>query len=363
VKPKSTRARPRGAEAEGPGAGEARELRRLAAVVRLIDTVEEDELAEAVAREAVDLSGADYALLFLGRPGDRQITLRGSTLGPAHAVRRALAAAASAEPSVLVARREAGPLGADEMALLFADVPPPERLATGSLAAVPLFGEMFHAVLVVGREPGTGALSEAAAQAAIGFARAIAPHLRTVQLLGRYRELMIRDDQTRSFNRRYFDSFLDDEFIRATRYQAPLSLIFIDLDNLKSINEAHGHAMGSEAIRQTAERLMPLIRTIDKLFRYGGDEFCVVLPETPWKGALEVAERLRRAMESLPILVSEAGGVALTASFGVAAYPVHAATKEGLVRAADEAMYRVKQSGKNAIAVAGEVPADRQERG
>ena len=354
--------RSRGPAAE-PGSGEARELRRLTAVVRLIDTVDEDALAEAVAREAAELSGADYALLFLGRPGDRQITLRGSTLGAAHAVRRALAAAAATEPSVLVARREAGPLDASEMSLLFADAPPPAGLAPGSLAAVPLLGEMFHALLVVGREPGTGALREEAVQAAIGFARAISPHLRTVQLLGRYRELMIRDDQTRSFNRRYFDSFLDDEFIRATRYQAPLSLIFIDLDNLKSINEAHGHAMGSEAIRQTAERLMPLIRTIDKLFRYGGDEFCVVLPETPWKGALEVAERLRRAMESLPILVAEAGGVGLTASFGVAAYPVHAATKDGLVRAADEAMYRVKQSGKNAIAVAGEVPADRRGQG
>lgn len=357
----------RGADAKGragarpSGAEAARELRRLSAVVRLLDTVEEAALAEAVSRDAVELTAAGYALLFLARPGERQLQLRGSTLREDHAVRRALEESCLGDPAGPLARREAGPFTEGELRTLFAGEIPP-GLPPGALAAVPLFGDLFHAVLVIGREAGAGDLGEAAVREAIAFARAAAPHLRNVQILGRYRDLMIRDDQTRSFNRRYFDSFLEEEYIRASRYQAPLSLIFIDLDNLKGINEAHGHAMGSEAIRQTAERLIPLIRAVDKLFRYGGDEFCVVLPETPWKGAVEVAERLRKAMESLPILVDEIGGVGLTASFGVAAYPVHASTKEQLIRAADEAMYRIKQSGKNAVAVAGEIPATRRGR-
>lgn len=334
------------------GAEEARDLRRLAAVVRLLEILDEPDLSEAIAREAVALSGADFALVFLARPGERELSLRGATLPPYHALRRALEAGAGRKGGGVLGRRETGPFTAKELARLFPDGPP-DGFREDSLACVPLFAEMFHAVVVVGREVGAGELGEGALGAAAAFARGAAPHLRTVQLLARYRELMIRDDQTRSFNRRYFDSFLEEEFIRATRYRSPLSLIFIDLDNLKAINEAHGHAMGSEAIRQTADRLMPLIRAVDKLFRYGGDEFCVVLPETPWEGALEVAQRLRAAMETAPVLVEETGGIDLTASFGVASYPVHAGTKEELVHRADEAMYSVKQAGKNAIAVAG----------
>ena len=330
------------------GAEEARELRRLAAVVRLLELVDEEELAGAVARESVELSGADFAMVFLSRPGERELTLRGSTLPAHHAVRRALEAGGGGP----LARKEAGPFTAEEVSALFPDGPP-KGFQEDSLACIPLFGEMFHAVLIVGREIGAGDLGPVALTSAAAFARGVAPHLRTVQLLARYRDLMIRDDQTRSFNRRYFDSFLEEEFIRATRYRSPLSLIFVDLDNLKLINEKHGHAMGSEAIRQTADRLMPLIRAVDKLFRYGGDEFCVVLPETPWEGALEVAERLRGSMEEGPVLAEEIGGIALTASFGVASYPVHASTKEELVHLADGAMYTVKQSGKNAIAVSG----------
>ena len=339
------------------GADEARELRRLSAVVRLLDSIEEEALAEGVVREAVQLSGADYALLFLAQSGERELVLRGSTLSPQHAVRRALEAAARSGNSSPLARREAGPLGREDLAALFPDGPP-EGLTETSLACALLFAEMFHAVLVVGREIGAGELGQVSMQGAMALGRAVAPHLRTVQLLGRYRDLMIRDDQTRSFNRRYFDSFLEEEFIRASRYRSPLSLIFVDMDNLKRINEEHGHAMGSEAIRQTADRLMPLIRAVDKLFRYGGDEFCVVLPETPWEGAQEVAERLRCSLSEAPMLVEETGGVSLTASFGVAAYPVHAGTKEDLVRLADEAMFRIKQHGKNAVSVSGDVSTE-----
>jgi diguanylate cyclase (GGDEF)-like protein len=335
------------------GADEARELRRLSAVARLLDTVDEEALAEAVARDLIELSGVDFALVFLARSGEKEVALRGATLPAYHAVRRALEACTrGSPPAAPLSRKEAGPCTAADAAALFPEGPP-DGFQPGSLACIPLFAEMFHAVLVIGREIGAGEIGQAALASAVAFSRSVAPHLRNVQLLGRYRDLMIRDDQTRSFNRRYFDAFLEEEFIRASRYRAPLSLIFIDLDNLKAINERHGHAMGSEAIRQTADRLMPRIRAVDKLFRYGGDEFCVVLPETPWEGALEVAERLRRAMEKAPVLEEEVGGVSLTASFGVASYPVHASTKEDLVRLADEAMYRAKQAGKNAVSVTG----------
>ncbi len=333
----------------GFGVEEARKLRRLSAVMRLLDTLKEDSLAGEVCREAVQITGADYALLFLTRQGEDRAVLRGSTLPEEHRIRGALVAAAEQGDAGPFGRREAGPFQLPAIHGAGAD-PAGEADA---LAAAPLLAEMFSGLLVVGREPGSGGLGEAAIRAAIAFGRAVTPHLRNVQLLGSYRELMIRDDQTQSFNRRYFESFLEEEFIRAKRYRSNLSLIFIDLDNLKRVNELYGHTMGSRAIRAVADRVMPLIRTVDKLFRYGGDEFCVVLPETGWRGALEVAERLRAAVSAAPFL-EEVGTVKLTASFGVASYPEHANSREELVRSADQAMYRIKQAGKNSISVAGE---------
>lgn len=329
------------------------ELRRLSAVTRLLETLNEEELAAKVCREAVRLTGADFSLLFQSVQGSGRWRLLGSTLPEEHRVRQALVTAALQGDSGPLGRCEAGPFDPEDLNRLFSGAAVPEP---GSLAAVPLTAEMFSGVLLVGREPGSGCLEEVTVREAIAFGRVVTPHLRVVQLLGKYRELMIRDDQTQSFNRRYFESFLAEEFIRAKRYGSSLSLIFIDLDNLKRVNELHGHIIGSKAIRKVADRVMPLIRTVDKLFRYGGDEFCVVLPETGWQGALEVAERLRASVEAAPFL-QDVGGVELTASFGVASYPEHADSREALIRAADQAMYRVKQSGKNSISVAGESTA------
>jgi diguanylate cyclase (GGDEF)-like protein len=360
VSPKDPQNTPRqGAPAEETAAAhDARELRRLTSVMRLLDTVEESPLALSICREAVHLTGADYALLFLCRRGQGSLSLMGTTLPDDHAVRRGLAASVADGEDSPLTRREAGPLRGEDVSRVFSGSPPP-GFTPGSVATVPLVGEGLRGVLVVGREPGAGDLGARPLREAAAFVRAVLPHVRNVQLMGRYRDLMIRDDQTRSFNRRYFESFLEEEFIRASRYRSRLSLIFIDLDNLKRVNEEHGHSMGSLAIRRVADRVMPLIRTVDKLFRYGGDEFCVVLPETDWQGALEVAERLRAAICSEPFLRAHVGGVELTASFGVASYPDHATSKEELVRAADEAMYRIKQAGKNSISVAGEaVPGE-----
>ena len=110
--------------------------------------------------------------------------------------------------------------------------------------------------------------------------------------------------------------------------------------------------MGSRTLQEAAARLMNAVRNIDKVFRYGGDEFCIILPETDSEGAIEVAERVRQRLAATPFLMEETGGVEITASFGVSSYPVHALTKEELVRKADEAMYAVKINQKNSIQIA-----------
>jgi diguanylate cyclase (GGDEF)-like protein len=169
------------------------------------------------------------------------------------------------------------------------------------------------------------------------------------------RELVIKDDTAHCYNRRHFESALPDELSRASRFNTPLSLIFLDMDNLKEVNTRHGHAAGSGALCEAAARIRGKIRRFDKLFRFGGDEFCIVLPETQWHGALEVAERVRDAIARRPFLTGEPGvegGVRMTASLGIASYPLHAHQSRELIEQADRAMQRVKKSGKNSIGIA-----------
>ena len=169
------------------------------------------------------------------------------------------------------------------------------------------------------------------------------------------RDLVIKDDTTECFNRRHFEEFLAEELARASRFHAPLSLIFFDMDGLKQVNSLLGHAMGSRALYEVSLRVRGKVRKFDKLFRFGGDEFCIVLPETEWHGALEVAERVRVAIAGKAFLadqLGERGGVKMTASFGVASFPLHARTKGELLERADWAMQRIKNGVKNSIAIA-----------
>jgi diguanylate cyclase (GGDEF)-like protein len=174
------------------------------------------------------------------------------------------------------------------------------------------------------------------------------------------RELVIKDDTASCFNRRYFEEFLPEELSRASRFRSPVSLIFLDMDNLKEVNSEHGHSMGSRTLYEVSVRVRAKIRKFDKLFRFGGDEFCIVLPETEWHGALEVAERVRDAIAGKPFLVSElsGAGVRMTASLGVASFPLHAQTQQDLIQEADRAMQRIKHGSKNAIGIAEIVGGD-----
>ncbi len=173
------------------------------------------------------------------------------------------------------------------------------------------------------------------------------------------KELTIKDDLTEAYNRRYFEIYLEEEFMRARRYGSNLSLIFFDVDNLKEVNMQHGHITGSKALQEVARRMILTVRGIDKVVRYGGDEFCVVLPETDTQGAFQVAERIRNTIAAKPFAINENIQFLITGSIGIASYPMHAGSKEDLIRQADKAMFVIKKKSKNAIAVA-EVPATQE---
>lgn len=168
------------------------------------------------------------------------------------------------------------------------------------------------------------------------------------------RQEALLDDQTTAFNRRFMEAYLEEELERARRYDRPFSLIFFDLDHLKKVNDRYGHLCGSRVLREIAQLAQRKLRKSDKMFRFGGDEFVVTLPETDGKGAYTVAQRIRRAVRAHRFEVEEGSQVALTASFGLATFPRDGKSHEALLRRADAAMYRVKSSTRDGVGAGNE---------
>jgi len=166
-------------------------------------------------------------------------------------------------------------------------------------------------------------------------------------------DLVITDDLTKLFNLRYLDRTLEVEIERAMRYGLAVSLIFMDIDFFKKVNDRYGHLVGSKLLVEVSQLLLKGLRRVDIVARYGGDEFVIVLPQTDVNAATMIAQRLRRSVEKHVFLKQDSLAVKLTASFGIACYPDHAATQEDLIRLADEAMYRVKYQTRNDVYVIG----------
>lgn len=201
-------------------------------------------------------------------------------------------------------------------------------------AREPRFAAASLAVLAAALEPGAIALDNA---------------LR----MQRAEALSVTDDLTQLYNSRFLSQALRRETKRASRNGRPLSLLFIDLDGFKSINDTHGHLFGSSALVEAAAVIRASARETDMVARFGGDEFALVLPDTGSDGALAVGERIREKIAAHGFLRGAGLDIRLTVSVGVATLPDVAETAEGLIQAADEAMYLVKDRGKNGIRIAG----------
>jgi len=228
----------------------------------------------------------------------------------------------------------------------------------GSVLAVPLSGggEEAGVLWILEDDP-----AKPITQAEIERVSIIAGHaeiaLHNAERYSHAKERAFIDDVTEVYNARYLQQALEHEIQRAERYGTELSVLFLDLDRFKLVNDRHGHLVGSQVLRRLSEVLGPCVRQVDTLARYGGDEFTIVLVDTSHEAGMAVAERIRHTVREALFEGGRDRPIGLSISVGVATYPQHGRDREALLDASDKAMYRAKSRGRNRVCSASDLEA------
>jgi diguanylate cyclase (GGDEF)-like protein len=335
------------------GAVNERELRRrnydLHALSRfgfaLETTSDPDGIGAALVDAVVDEFGMQRVLLVAGPSGDPHL-LAGRGNSPSDAALRPGADA-------LLIRAQTGHTGVRVKAADPVENPWLAAVLPGArnLVAVPLHAEsQAFGVLIFEHGDGSGRIERRVIEMVEQFVSQAALALQNAWLLAQIRALAATDGLTGIANRRTFEIELDREFRRAERAELPFSVVLLDLDHFKAHNDEHGHQQGDRTLQSVAKALADAGRGADLAARYGGEEFVVILPNTDLTGATTIAERLRAT-------ISRLGNPAITASLGVATYPLHGSTPLEIVRAADAALYESKRTGRDRVTAAAVVPA------
>jgi diguanylate cyclase (GGDEF)-like protein len=227
-------------------------------------------------------------------------------------------------------------------------------IPVGELLVLPIAGEEAEGgmlCLLGGDEPFDAV--------ALSRAQVVAEHatlaLRNAERYRAARDRAFIDDVTEVYNARYLLEALEREIRRAERYGTELSILFLDLDRFKLVNDTHGHLVGSNTLRQLSRLLEGCVRQVDTVARYGGDEFTILLVDTGERVGRTIAERIRQSVERHAFEAGAGRTLRLSCSVGVATYPAHGRTREALLDASDKAMYRAKSQGRNRVVSATEL--------
>lgn len=221
---------------------------------------------------------------------------------------------------------------------------------TKSIVCVPLANRgICHGVIELINKVEDGRFGEEDLMLLTTLADYTAIAIENAKFFNKVQELTITDDLTKLYNSRFMQNRLEYEFERAKRLETNLSIIFIDLDHFKNVNDRHGHLNGSKLLAEVAHVFLSMLRAVDMACRYGGDEFLILMPDTNKKNAIMVAEKLCKTLREAVLLKEEGLNISITGSFGVASFPVDATNKDDVVHKADNAMYVVKSRGRDAV--------------
>lgn len=227
----------------------------------------------------------------------------------------------------------------------------PLNAETRSSMIVPMTFHGQATGLLIAESGETDFFRERDEQLLLVVARSSGLALENAELIKRTEELSIIDELTESYNYRYFIQKFQEEKKRAVRYNLPLSIIMIDIDWFKKLNDGYGHEAGNLVLKDLARVIKRCIRDVDIFARYGGEEFVVILPQTNQSEALHIGERIREQVEKQIIDTGATGKVKVTVSVGVSSFPENGHSEEELVSVADQALYKAKGSGKNLVCV------------
>jgi diguanylate cyclase (GGDEF)-like protein len=224
---------------------------------------------------------------------------------------------------------------------------------TNWVLALPLLcGEKVQGVLEgIRRRPGSRSFSRSVVTFLCALTTPIAAALSNSVRVAEAERLSQTDELTRLHNARYLRQFLVNEMKRARRFGSKISALFLDLDDFKTVNDLHGHLVGSHALMEVASVILPSVRDTDCVVRYGGDEFVVILPETSVHEAVRVADRIRAKIERHRFTGGRRLQIHLTSSIGLAVFPDDALSPHQLIACADRAMYAAKAANKNCVRV------------
>jgi len=241
------------------------------------------------------------------------------------------------------------PRVSDDLRSELEGVPAP---STGGCICAPLKArETVLGVLIAVNKLGTSTFSEAELSVLSVLANQTAMAIESAKLYAQVREQAVTDELTQVFNFRFLKDALHKELDRASRFRQHFSVLMLDVDHLKDYNERFGHLKGSSVLKQLAGTIKVTARSIDTVAKYGGDEFLIILPQTPKEGALVLAERIRSAVVTQAFPEVRCGDI--SCSIGAATYPEDGKSISALLESADGALFSAKRSGRNRVVGAG----------